>query len=136
MKKQSVISGVDHVNIRCRDIEESVSFYRDILGFDYVLTRDLRPSSPITSVFMKRDSFVIELANGHDMSLYSKEGRTNHIGMTVEDIHEAYRTLKEQGVKITADIVKVNDYFYCFFIEGPNEEKIEILEYLPETKRA
>ncbi len=130
MDKKMVFTGVDHINIRTVDIEESQRFYTEVLGFQFVQERDLRPSAPVTSVFMKKDGLVVELAAGHDMSLYSSEGRTNHIGLTVDNIQEAYQYLHKIGVKITSEIVKVNDYFYCFFFTGPNEEKFEVLEYM------
>ncbi len=121
---------VDHINVRVADLKESIKFYTDVLGFEYVGQRDLRPASPTTSAYVRLGEVVVELAEGHKMSDYSTAGMINHFGLTVSSIQEAYDYLKKAGVTPTCDPINVNDCFYCFFFEGPSGEKFEVLEYL------
>lgn len=121
---------IDHINVRVADLDESIRFYEKVLGFTFVGIRDMRPTAPTKSAYMKLGEVVVELAAGHDMSLYTNAGIVNHFGVKVDDIFAEYDRLKELGVSILGEPLKVNEDFYCFFFEGPSKERFEAIQYL------
>ena len=130
MTANQVIKQIDHVNIRIADIEASLKFYTEILGFEYVTQRDMRPTANSVSTYVRHGGVVIELAWGHDLSKCAPAGIVDHFCLEVHDIREAMAYFKEKKVNIVSDIIPVNLMFLCFFITGPSGEKIEIIQYL------
>ena len=123
-----VFQTFDHINVRVADLEASIRFYTEILGFTYVGRRDLSPTSPTVSAYVRFGGTTVELAWGHNLADYHTDGMINHFALTVPDIHEALRYLKEHTVPILTDITRVNDFFYCFFFAGPSGERFEVIQ--------
>lgn len=121
---------IHHINVRVSDLNESIRFYQDVLGFQLNEIWDLRPVSNTKSAYLSLGDVTVELAVGHDMSLYTPNGIVNHFGVEVDDIYAEYERLKAMNVKILGDIVNVNDKFYCFFFEGPSKERFEAVQLL------
>lgn len=120
----------DHTNVRVADLDASIRFYTEVLGFEYIGRRDMAPTSPTVSAYVKFAGVVVELAAGHNMADYAPAGIINHFALTVPDIHAAHRYFRAHGVEPLGEPLRVNDDFYCFFVEGPSKEKFEIIQYL------
>lgn len=120
---------LDHIAIRCENLEKSIKFYTEILGFTVDSQKDLRPKYPLKLVNISKNGVVIELSSGHNIDLYSTEGLINHIGISVADIYTAFEYLKKNNVKlVNHEPVLVSDFMYYFFLDGPSGEKIEIVQ--------
>lgn len=124
------VSSVAHVNVRTADLQKSIDFYTNILGFTFVSQMDLRPVSPTVSAYVRFQNLVVELACGHEMSQYHTAGIINHFALEVPDAEEALVYFQRHGVPVLQEITNVNDVFLCFFIAGPSGERFEIIQNL------
>lgn len=132
MVNNDLFTNVDHINICCRNLEESIKFYTEVLGFQVTGRKDdLKPVSQVTLVNVSKNGVTVELAGGHDIAQLGKDGMTNHIGLRVTDIFAAHEHLKKHNVELlNPEPVKVKEYFYYFFFRGPSGEKLEVIQHL------
>ncbi|MFT7839910.1 VOC family protein [Saccharothrix sp. BKS2] len=114
----AVTSGVDHVAIRVSDMERSLFFYRDLLGWEVVM--DLRLDGPgmeaalrapgvrVHNVMLRKDPLgMIELVQVHapEVRPYDGTRRPLDVGglftlsLNVEDIDACYEELTAKGVE-------------------------------------
>ena len=99
------INYVQHIAVTCKDIEASVAFYRDILGFE-----ELRrvPYGDVDLVYMKvSDDCEMELFSQKNGTPPNTAGPTDaglrHIAFDVDDLYEWDAYLKEKGVRFEMD---------------------------------
>ena len=66
-----VLGGIHHVAYRCRDAKETVEFYRDVLGMDFMLAiaEDEVPSTgepdPYMHIFMDAGGGNVQIGRAH-----------------------------------------------------------------------
>ena len=130
MNQRPIFQSFDHINVRVEDLDQSIQFYTEILGFTYLGQRNLAPVSPTISAYVQLGQTIVELAWGHNLADYHTDGMINHFALTVPDIDASIGYLKEKGVEPITGITNVNDEFYCYFIQGPSGERFEIIQYL------
>ena len=91
-----MISGLDLLFLEVNNLEESVEFYRDVLGFSLESdNRDAQP--PIASV--RSGSLRITLVQQIETML--KRGRGVHFVLGVSDVDAFHETLKAREVQVT-----------------------------------
>jgi len=125
-----------HCGISVPDLEASVAWYRDMLGFSVEkrLTLDV-VSAKIA--FMKHGDFSIELFQVEGAAPLREDRRypdrdicthgTKHIAFAVEDVHKFVDALKKRGVDIAMD-VNVMESKAMAFIRDNAGNLIEIVE--------
>src|SRR6476660_1880169 len=92
-----MITGLDLLFLEVNNLEESVAFYRDVLGFEIEShTPDAEP--PIASV--KSGSLRISLVE--QMETMLKRGRGVHFVLGVSDVDEFYDRLRAQHINVGA----------------------------------
>lgn len=112
-----------HYNtIVVENMEESVRFYSEILGFKVNRKFDLGPETAITLMKGQGD-VMIELAKDtvHEVGFYS-------IGMDVDDIDKAIEEITNKGGKITMGPVSIT-VGKLAFTEDPNGTRIALIEH-------
>ncbi len=153
-----MIKEVIHIGITVRDIEESILFYRDILGLDLVGRMSMKGDA--TDILFQRKDCEVKLAylNGSEQLTAppiellefvgengAEEGKkevslTNisisEICFRVEDIEALYLELKEKGVKF----LSAPQYFdfteqgfgrsKAVYFEDCNGIILELMEYI------
>jgi len=91
-----MISGLDLLFLEVNNLEESVEFYRDVLGFSLESdNRDAQP--PIASI--RSGSLRITLVQQLETML--KRGRGVHFVLGVSDVDAFHETLKAREVQVT-----------------------------------
>ena len=142
---------LDHVAVTVSNMERSLQFYRDQLGLVVQGSHDLEGST--VSVMAGKDKVrmkVVTLACPQnsdvriDLQQYIEpEGKqsdsllgdiaNSHICIEVQDIDEAYRKLKGNGVEfVSAPVVfdlGVNGKVSCVFFMDPDRYILELVEY-------
>ncbi len=91
-----MISGLDLLFLEVNNLEESVEFYSDVLGFT-LESNNMDAQPPIASV--RSGSLRITLVQQIETML--KRGRGVHFVLGVNDIDAFYKTLKARNVQVT-----------------------------------
>jgi len=97
------VKGIDHVSLNVKDIKASAEFYGKVLGFRQLQTV---PFDGFSLVYF-------EIPGGGRLELFDYGGKNpqtlrdateaglRHLAFAVDDVDEAERRLRAQGVKIT-----------------------------------
>jgi lactoylglutathione lyase len=105
-----------------KDMDESIGFYQDVMGFKVDSRHNPGPGIVITLLKGKGDT-MIELIKDpqHDIGLYS-------VGMDVEDVEATVEELRSKGAKITMDPVPIT-VGKLAFLEDPNGVRIALIQH-------
>ena len=120
-----------HIGLGTNDIEATVNWYIDVLGFELIGTFESPAGEPIR--FVKNGDLVYEIytPNGG----VATPGKIDHLCLESVDIEADYRFCKEQGYTFEAEGIQelptVWDKGVRFFkIMSPSGEAIEYCQVL------
>jgi catechol 2,3-dioxygenase-like lactoylglutathione lyase family enzyme len=121
--------GISHVSVKVSDVEKSVAFYRDFLGFAEEYRLNNAKDGSLSMVVLKvSDDQYIQLTPG----LKEGEDRLNHVAFKVADA-EAWRAyLAKQGIKTPAKVGRGQHKNLNFTVKDPAGFTIEFTEDTPE----
>lgn len=114
----------DHNNINVLDLEKSVNFYKEALGFEE-LRRYHAPDGSFTLVFLQGEgsSYALELTHLRDRKEpYNLGDNEIHMAVTTEEFDKAYEHHKNMGC-----ICYENKEMGLYFIADPDGYWTEIL---------
>jgi catechol 2,3-dioxygenase-like lactoylglutathione lyase family enzyme len=121
------IRGIDHINIGTDRLEETVAFFRDILG----LKPGWRPDFPMGGAWLYAgDTAVVHLVQLSEPKLPSREAALDHFAFRIDDYDGILARLKAAGVKYQAVDIP-NTEIRQINIRDPNGANIE-LNYRPD----
>jgi len=123
-----------HTMLRVTNLQESISFYTEVLGMNLLRTTD-RPDQQYSLAFLaygagnKENQGELELTYNYGVNQYDHGGFYGHIALGVEDVALTCQKIKEKGGKVTRDAgpVKGGDTIIAF-VEDPNGYKIELIQ--------
>lgn len=124
------ISKLEHVGIQVKNMEESITFYTEVVGLTF-LSEEKHPDPNLRLAFLGFDQdgeTVIELIEGYNPDLPA-EGKVHHIAFTVDNIEAEIERLQSHRVTFIDEAVTTlpNGAKYRFF-EGPDGEWIELFQ--------
>src|SRR4051812_22169281 len=130
--KRPRITGVAHIAIYAHDVDRSLAFYRDFLGYAEPFRLD-RASGGLHLAFVKvNDRQFLEVfpekAAGTD--------RLNHIALEVEDAEAMRAYLASRGVKVPEKVPVGRIGNANFNVTDPDGHTVEIVQYLPDGRTA
>jgi lactoylglutathione lyase len=114
-------TGLNHVSIHARDLEESVRFYVEVFGMEPIPTYDF--------------AFPVQYLRLGDLQLHLFERDTDppafhHIGINVDDFEGAYLRAKELGIlereSFFEDMYELPDGSVQMYIRDPAGNLVEI----------
>jgi len=122
----------DHVAITVSDMERSVKFYRDILGFK-VLGKLENPEAGSLFVYLDTGSAIIELFQFKEKGAPWDRNRNEDYGLKhfcfrVDSVDEVIERLKAAGVKIVLEPFDATGGVRIAFFEDPDGVRIELIE--------
>jgi lactoylglutathione lyase len=128
--KRPRITGVAHIAIYAHDVDKTVAFYRDFLGYAEPFRLN-RPNGDLHLCFVKvNDHQFVEVfpekAEGTD--------RLNHIALEVDDAEAMRAYLASRRVKVPAKVPVGRIGNANFNITDPDGHTVEIVQYLPEGR--
>lgn len=94
-----------HSGIYCRDIQKSIAFYADVLGFELLFeSLAMEGDKPLKMAWMRHPGgIVVELLEQEDKEpLEAAAGSLNHLAFRVPDMDAAVAHLKEHGIDMEA----------------------------------
>jgi lactoylglutathione lyase len=113
---------IKYATIIVEDMDESIKFYTEAMGFEIDSQYDLGPAGTITLLRADGEAMVEIIKNpAYEPGLYS-------IGMDVEDLNATIEELKSKGAKVTMEPVRIAVGLLAF-IEDPNGARIALIQH-------
>jgi lactoylglutathione lyase len=130
--KRPKVTGVAHIAVYAHDVDKTLAFYRDLLGYAEPFRLN-RGSGALHLAFVKvNDRQFVEVfpekAEGTD--------RLNHIALEVEDAEAMRAYLAARGVKVPDKVPVGRIGNANFNITDPDGHTVEIVQYLPGGRTA
>ena len=149
-----MLTGVWHFSFTVSDIDQSIAFYRDILGLELVHTQE--QSNPYTRKLVgypdahlrvamfktpastcSPSNHVLELVeyvapDGIKLDTGTCNVGSAHMAFVVDDIFATYEAWRQQGVRFKSDPVAIesgiNEGGYTVYFLDPDDITLEIIQ--------
>ena len=141
----NLLMGISHLTFNSSNLEASLRFYCDLLGFKKKFEICIPESIPETSPFFAlrgRPSITyLQAPDGNLIEIFTPtpglsekdpiEARVGyaHMSLRVSDIKVAAEQLKAEGVRFDSEISLGPDNTYQVWIRDPDGNRIELMEY-------
>lgn len=118
-----------HTCIRVKDLEKSLAFYRDALGFEERRRKDF-PEQGFTLAFISAEE------GGHELELTYNYGREvpyeigdgySHLAVVVEDLEGAHAQHEKAGYPVTPVKGLPGTPAKIYFITDPDGYQVEVV---------
>lgn len=121
-----------HTMIRVNNLEESISFYQDVLGMNLISKTDY-PDGEFTLAFLSygksTDDPCIELTYNYGKHSYDLGNAFGHIALGTDDIYKTCEMVKAKGYNVIREPGPMkHGSTVIAFIEDPNGYKIEFIQ--------
>ena len=118
---------VDHVMIRVEDLDESLAWYQEHLGYE---EKGRWEADTFTNVNLgppdaHEDEPYLELTYNHDGRSYDMGDAWGHIAVRVEDVYDAYEGLMDAGVPDYRDPDSCGGNIA--FVKDPDGHQLELV---------
>lgn len=143
------ITGVDHTSYTVSNLERSLHFYRDLLGFELLWQREasnqyLRdivgfPDCIIKQAHLRIPNSVHKLElfeyvqpRGDAPIVSTNNPGSSHLSLIIEDLPAAYEALKAEGVQFRSEPVYIdagaNTGGYTLYMLDPDGITVELFQ--------
>lgn len=128
----SGVTGIHHVCIYTPEIEKSIAFYRDIMGFG-VIGRETCGFGEYAMMKLNDSRLELIQPNEQNEDTFGNKGSITHIGLAVRDIDSVWDNLKAKGVAtLSASIEEDSEPMgglRVIQLLGPSQEHINLYEW-------
>ena len=141
-----MITALEHVGLSVADLERSIAFYRDTLGFSVVRVLEVPPAMRLGDLVglppcaarvahLSLGLAMLELFEYRDPlgrpipgdRSHADHG-LNHIGLTSTDARADWQRLSAQGVDFIGEPVEFRPGVWAVYFRGPDGESCELRE--------
>lgn len=138
---------LEHIALSVSDLDQSIGFYRDLLGMEVVEIIECPPEQGLGDVVgipgcsariakLKSGQTILELfeylkPRGRQIPpdyTQADKGLT-HLGFASSDIHSDYKKLREHGVKFYNEPIEYRPNVWNVYFYGPDGETCEIRQF-------
>ncbi len=135
-----MIKTIDHIGIMTNDLEKSIQFYKDVLGFSIAMKMEMAEAG-LSVAFIEKQGSKIELMEhiGKNAPKRSKGVKialggssipvNNHISFSVDKIEETVNEFKEKRVVFDQDPIQLEGGIKLAYIKDPDGSLIELVEH-------
>ncbi|MBQ3585101.1 MAG: VOC family protein [Synergistaceae bacterium] len=128
----SGIYGIHHICVHTPEIEKSINFYRDIMGFN-LIGRETCDFGEYAMMKLNDSRLELIQPNEQDEDTFGNKGSITHIGMAVEGIDGVLEGLREKGVPLLSNGIEDDDApmggLRVIQLLGPSNEHINLYEW-------
>lgn len=132
------ITGYGHVALKVADLDRSLAFYRDKLGFAEML-RLHNDDGSVWLIYLRiTDDQYLEIFPGAEGERAPgwNANAINHICLAVSDLETTVRHIEAAGIALTAGIKTGLDHNRQAWLEDPDGNRIELMEMAPNSLQA
>jgi len=125
-----MIKRIGHIALTVQDMEQSLHFYCDILGFQKAFELHDNEDKPWIQYIKVCEGQFIELFYGgvNKPEPVIKPIGFNHLCLEVEDIHQIANHLKANGVTLDVEPKQGKDTNYQCWAKDPDGNRIEFMQ--------
>jgi methylmalonyl-CoA epimerase len=134
-----MIKTIDHIGIMTNDLQQSVNFYTDVLGFS-VSAKIEMDEAGFSAIFVEKNGSKIELMGytgaipKRSECIEIKLGGgsipiNDHITFSVDDLAATVTELKEKGVEFCMEPIQLEGGKKLASFKDPNGVLIELVEH-------
>lgn len=123
MNKLTVTS-IDHVNMKVKNLEESLKFYHDLFGFE-IRQEDNPNKSDAPSKIIGNDSIKLCLYEVPEMN---PEGGIAHFGFHIKNFDDILKKCDDMKIKILYGGIVDWEKSKSIYIEDPSGYELELSE--------
>jgi len=119
-----------HTSITVKNMDESIKFYRDVLGLELLRRREI-PENKAEIAFLgdKESDAQIEFTYWKEKEDWTSGDELDHIALAVLDMDEAMKMFREKNVEIAREPYSLRGSTNRIaFIKDPNGIWLEIIE--------
>jgi catechol 2,3-dioxygenase-like lactoylglutathione lyase family enzyme len=143
-----LVIATNHTSFTVSNVERSVSFYQDILGFKLLSLAERPPwfselATGIKNAHLK--TAYLEVPGGHRLELIQYlnppgiklDTRTNNVGsahlaLNVDDLHKMYQELKARGMRFQGEPIEIplgpNKGNWMVYLLDPDDFTLELIQ--------
>lgn len=132
------LTAIGHVALKVADLDRSLAFYRDRLGFAEMM-RLHHDDGSVWLVYLRiTDTQFLELFPDGEGDRAPGPGATaiNHFCLECADLDATAATLRAAGVTLTVEPKTGADHNRQCWIEDPDGNRIEFMQMSPESMQA
>lgn len=131
------VSSITHVAIRVKEIERTLDFYTNKLGFSEMMRLDRDGKLWLVYLRITDDQYLEVFPEGEGERTAEREAvGYNHMCLAVPDIDQTVRELEEAGVPLIRPKTMGADGNWQAWIEDPDGHRIELMQMAPNSMQA
>lgn len=151
------VAKIGHLGFICHDLERSIDFYQNKLGFKHKFTLtygdwldhmkkgdpNLDPAFAASLEAKREKPWIVYFEFGDEQffELFDKGGASvpslpggdklnySHVALVVEDIHAVCAELKEKGVPLDSDPKMGLEHTWQMWATDPDGNRVEFMQY-------
>ncbi len=127
---KELIGPIDHVAVTVADMERSVRFYRDVMGFKVLGRVQPREGFTIVCIGTGNDAFLelFHFASGSKpLEFENSDVGLKHIAFKVDDVEGIAAKLHEHNVEFTVEPTSAKGGIRVAFFKDPDGNLLEII---------
>jgi len=131
-----MIKRIGHLAFDVKDMEKSLRFYCDVLGFQKAFELNHPDDGKPWIVYLKLTDFqFIELFYGGENKPAATESPIgfSHLCLEVDSIEEIAEHMRKHGVKLDVEPLKGLDHNWQCWVKDPDGNRIEFMQLSPES---
>lgn len=132
--KPLAVKMIAHAALKVADLERSLGFYRDSLGFAEMMRINFPDSGKLMLVYLRMtDTQYLELFPGGEGDRAPGADRTaiHHLCLEVDDLKATAADLEARGNALTVKPQLGLDHNWQCWIEDPDGNRIEFMQMMP-----
>jgi len=122
------INQIDHINMKVKNLEATIEFYRDLFGFEIKKRKDWKGKE--YAIIGVKDKAYLCVYEVGDLPRDEKGVRLNHFGFHVKNFEDLESRLREKGIPMNYGGVVEYGKSRSIYIEDPNGFEIELSEHV------
>jgi lactoylglutathione lyase len=133
-----MIKGLGHVAFRVTDLDKSLNFYCQKLGFReaFRLDREGEFSPWIVYIQVALNQFIELFPGAKGENTPNAPVGYNHFCLVVDDLAATLRELAGRGLEITGEPQRGVDHNWQYWITDPDGNRIELMQIVSESPHA